>query len=356
MKEELVSRDFVAEDAKQLTQVHAATWGYECPKDYWTWKYNDAPDGAIGFVVTNPEGRIVSFAGFWKREILIEGKGHPILTLCDVMTHPEYRGQAAFSILLNRMRYEVLHKTFFFGFSNEVSHTVLGNYFADTNPVDSSVPIYTLPVNPARFIKRLQPINRLLGRFSRLIYIGIAAWGRHKTVVLEGIDQFSEEFETFWLEVALQYRTVLKRDLAYLTWRYINDPYLNYKVVKAVENGRLVGWMVFHLSEKGGGKVGRIMDWLVPSDRMDVFREMIRGGIEMFLKDGVDQIDIWVMSNASDWAACLKPYFARQRKKRPYLFGGGPVWFTDEYKDLRQRLRTEGVEYFNLGDSDFMGG
>jgi len=58
------------------------------------------------------------------------------------------------------------------------------------------------------------------------------------------VDVFSEEYDELWLRARASYATCVRRDSAYLRWRYLACPFRQYRVLEARRSGMLSGYTV----------------------------------------------------------------------------------------------------------------
>jgi hypothetical protein len=89
-------------------------------------------------------------------------------------------------------------------------------------------------------------------------------WG----IQLSQPTSFDEAFDQFWERVADKYDIIIKRDRAFLTWRFCNTSFRTYEILAAKVGGELVGYAVLRSTEIEGVATGLITDLLVEqSDR-----------------------------------------------------------------------------------------
>jgi hypothetical protein len=74
---------------------------------------------------------------------------------------------------------------------------------------------------------------------------------------------FDERFDQFWERVSDKYEIIIKRDRAFLTWRFYNTSFRSYEILAAKVGGELAGYAVLRCTEIEGIATGLIMDLLV---------------------------------------------------------------------------------------------
>jgi hypothetical protein len=92
-------------------------------------------------------------------------------------------------------------------------------------------------VEPVTYRARA-PLPRI-GRYER--------WARGYR--LEHVTAVGEEFDAFFARVAPRYEFLVRRDAAYLRWRYLERPDAAYVVVAIRKWGRMAGWVVFRIRD-----------------------------------------------------------------------------------------------------------
>jgi hypothetical protein len=71
---------------------------------------------------------------------------------------------------------------------------------------------------------------------------------------------FTAEYDALWARARASYVMCVRRDQAYLRWKYLECPHRRYDVVEARRAGELVGYAVSRLDDYKGTKLGWIVD------------------------------------------------------------------------------------------------
>jgi hypothetical protein len=83
----------------------------------------------------------------------------------------------------------------------------------------------------------------------------------------EPIRRFDDSFTALWERIAPQFALGVRRDAAYLNWRYIEPPHVRYAVVALKREGEVHGYAVYRHLHEPMGKVTMLVDLLVaPGD------------------------------------------------------------------------------------------
>jgi hypothetical protein len=100
-----------------------------------------------------------------------------------------------------------------------------------------------------------QPIVKIVGRVRPL------------RADVEPLRRFDARFTELWERVAPKFDLAVRRDAAYLNWKYIEPPHIRYTVVALKRDDRFDGYAVFRHMRESLGRVTTLVDFLVdPSD------------------------------------------------------------------------------------------
>lgn len=82
------------------------------------------------------------------------------------------------------------------------------------------------------------------------------------------VDTFDHKFNLFWNEVKDKYNCIGMRDSEYMNWRYSRFSCRDYKIFIALNNGRIVGYIVTRTNRIQNVHAGFIVDFLVLSSEL----------------------------------------------------------------------------------------
>jgi len=167
------------------------------------------------------------------------------------------------------------------------------------------IPLY-ISVNRWEDILRLKVRNRALARFLavfppvivRVLRAPSVIWravrGYRKDITITGIDRFDESFDRLWDEVSHGFPVIVKRDMANLNWRFVDQPYRRYGIFKAAsaDTGRTRGYIVLRDGEYRGLKVGVISDLFAGASDPDTVMALLGFAIDHY-RDRPDIGMIW---------------------------------------------------------------
>jgi len=108
--------------------------------------------------------------------------------------------------------------------------------------------------------------NRLLSAIT-LPWIRLVARTRPLVGEVRVIRQFDERFDALFARVSPAFAFIVKRDSAYLNWKYIQAPHVRYSVAVLERDGEAAGYIVYRHVQEPRGRVTVVVDWLTdPTD------------------------------------------------------------------------------------------
>ena len=130
------------------------------------------------------------------------------------------------------------------------------------------VPCFVKPLTRRALRRPDWPVglNRLVSAITLPI---VKVVGRPRPLAAEVrlIQRFDDSFTTLWNEMAPKFDLAVRRDAAYLNWKYVNAPHVRYSIVALRRNDRNVGYAVYRHLHEPRGRVTLLVDFLVdPSD------------------------------------------------------------------------------------------
>jgi hypothetical protein len=118
------------------------------------------------------------------------------------------------------------------------------------------------------------------------------------------IDRFDESFTRLWDRVASKFALVVRRDAAYLNWKFLQAPHLKYSVAAVTRDGEAAGYVVIRHVHEPRWKVTLIVDFLADPADPRVLRALLRWVDAEAIKAGSDVVR--VLTTHSDFARVLR--------------------------------------------------
>jgi hypothetical protein len=118
-------------------------------------------------------------------------------------------------------------------------------------------------------------INRLISALT-LPVVQIVSRSRPLRAECEPIRRFDSSFTALWERLAPKFDLAVRRDAAYLNWRYIEPPHVRYSVVALKRQGELHGYAVYRHRYEPLGRVTMLVDFLVDPDDVSGLKTLLR--------------------------------------------------------------------------------
>jgi hypothetical protein len=110
------------------------------------------------------------------------------------------------------------------------------------------------------------PINRLVSAIT-LPFVRVVARARPLREQIEIVRRFDRDIDRLWERVAPRLDLAVRRDAAYLNWKFIEPPHVRYSVAVLKRDEASHGYAVYRHLREPQGRVTQIIDFLVdPAD------------------------------------------------------------------------------------------
>jgi len=216
---------------------------------------------------------------------------YPALHMLNVMVHPAYQGKGVFRSLMS-LAWEKHGEegVLAFTYPNENSTKAYRKWKEWFRLAE--LPLYIRMIPPkqvseekslARFIAGYGAASARTLRFNKPIANGM-------TVQL--IDALDEGIDALWQNNRHSFDLMIPREKAYLTWRYVERPDVQYKMYKGVVQGRTVGYLVARTRIMFGMHLGLIVDFFVENNERALLSALIQRASADLIEQGVHAIGL----------------------------------------------------------------
>jgi hypothetical protein len=181
----------------------------------------------------------------------------------------------------------------------------------------------------------------VLGLAWRALHPEVPA--RDGGVEVKTVTGFGAEYDTLWDQARASYAMCVRRDAAYLEWKYARCPHRRYALREARREGKLLGFAVSRDEDYRGLRLGWIVDVFARADDHEARDALIGAVLESFREARVARAQAFSLN------AALQEDLAR----RGFAPGPSPMQFC-----VRARVPSEGVFadvgrwHVVFGDSD----
>jgi hypothetical protein len=110
------------------------------------------------------------------------------------------------------------------------------------------------------------PLNRLVSALT-LPIVKIVARTRPLHAEVRIIQRFDESFTQLWEQIGPKFAFAVRRDAAYLNWKYVTAPHVRYSIAALRRDERNAGYAVYRHVHEPRGRVTLLVDFLTdPAD------------------------------------------------------------------------------------------
>ncbi len=117
-------------------------------------------------------------------------------------------------------------------------------------------------------------VNRLVSAVT-LPVVKIVSRPRPLGAEVRMVQRFDDSFTALWDSLAARFDFAVRRDAAYLNWRFISAPHIRYQIAALRRDDRNVGYAVYRHVREPRGRVTVLVDFLVDPDDLDGLRTLL---------------------------------------------------------------------------------
>lgn len=257
------------DDRRQVEALYRRVFGPDAAdanRLRWDWQYhrnpNVAPDGPLIWLAREGATVVGQYATMPVR-LSLGGREIDASWGMDVMVAPERQRQGLGDALFRTWD---RHTGAALGLGLSAASQSLFNKMAWPNV--GPVPCLVKPLSRRALRRPTWPtgVNRLVS-YVTLPWVRRVARTRPMQGEVQTIRHFDEGFTRLWDRVADKFAFAVRRDAAYLNWKYIQAPHVRYNIGALVGDGEPAGFAVYRHAHEPRGRVTRLVDFLAdPSD------------------------------------------------------------------------------------------
>jgi len=160
-----------------------------------------------------------------------------------------------------------------------------------------------------KIIRRLiMPLDSMISKIKSLFH------SKSKNICF--VDSFGSGYDDLVVSMNRYIKNGILLNYNYVTWRYINKPNNNYKILSYVEDGLDKGYLIYTTKKEYGTKLGYVMDIITNPDDKYVINDLIN-----FAKIEMSQSGVTLVSALSfNDNIFYKHYRSNGFKKLPQIF------------------------------------
>jgi predicted N-acetyltransferase YhbS len=280
------------EDRRQVEALYRRVFGpdaADASRLRWDWQYRRNPhvpaDGPLIWLAREGTTVIGQYATMPVR-LSVGGREIDASWGTDVMVAPERQRQGVGDRLFRTWERST-GAALGLGLSDASYHLFQKMQWPDVGPV----PCLVKPLSRRALRRPHWPVavNRLVS-YVTLPWIRMVARSRPLQGEIRMIRQFDEGFTRLWDRVKHHFGFAVRRDAAYLNWKYIQAPHVRYSVASLMQDGEVTGYAVYRHVREPRGRVTLLVDFLADPDDTQGFLTLLRWVDREARADDADKI------------------------------------------------------------------
>jgi hypothetical protein len=141
------------------------------------------------------------------------------------------------------------------------------------------------------------PHNALIGAVA-YPFVQILARSRPLRAECEPIRRFDSSFTALWERLAERFDLAVRRDAAYLNWRYVDPPHVRYSAVALKRQGEVHGYAVYRHIHEPLGRVTLIVDFLAHPNDVSGQKTLLRWVDRAARAEDSDKVRCYALNDA----------------------------------------------------------
>jgi GNAT superfamily N-acetyltransferase len=118
------------------------------------------------------------------------------------------------------------------------------------------------------------PVNRLVSALTLPIVL-VVARTRVLAAEVRMIQRFDDSVTALWDRLAPKFDVAVRRDAAYLNWKFVTAPHVRYCIAALLRDGETVGYAVYRHLHEPRGRVTLLVDFLTDPDDDRAFATLL---------------------------------------------------------------------------------
>src|SRR5262245_30991330 len=256
------------DDRRQVEALYRRVFGpdmADANRLRWDWQYRRNPnvpsDGPLIWLAREG-GTIIGQYATMPVRVVVNGQEINGAWGMDVMVAPERQRQGLGDQLFRTWDRNV-DAALGLGLSESSYRLFQKMNWPDVGPV----PCLVKPLSRRALRQPTWPtsINRLVS-YVTLPWIRLVARTRPLQGEVRTVRNFDESFTKLWDRVRGEFSFAVRRDAAYLNWKYIQAPHVRYSIAVLERSGEAAGYAVYRHKQEPRGRVTLLVDFLTATD------------------------------------------------------------------------------------------
>lgn len=268
--------DFHAEDIKPLFDLMEKTYAVPVSQARWKWEYLQNPRSPeIRVFVAESGGRVIASTTRLPLPMRVGADRFDAFFSVDSVVDPAFRRMGIMT-----------------GLYRHTARIMPVLYSKGTNPgmYDLLIKFGYRVVQPNTYmVNYLAPVKYLLGKLKLYAPPKPSPMAVDPSEEILPVKRFGTEFDEFWERVAKLYTGIVVKDSAYMNWRYVDIPHMEYQPFYRTVRDKIVSTLVL----RGNGTAGFIVDVLWDPEEAAEPSKTIEFAKRYFKKRGFNKLSCW---------------------------------------------------------------
>ena len=265
------------EDRKAVDALYRRVFGTDAAESSrlrWEWQYRRNPNnpGQEPEIWLAREGPAI-IGQYATMPVRLSVKGQEVQGSwgMDVMVAPERQRQGLGEVLFRTWDRHV-GASLGLGLSDASYRLFQKMRWPDVGPV----PCFIKPLTRRAFRRPGWPpaVNRLVSALTAPL-VQIVSRTRPLRAEVRLLQRFDESFTELWASLAPRFDLAVRRDAAYLNWKYTSAPHVRYSIAALRRDDRNAGYAVYRHLQEPRGRVTLLVDFLTDPDDEDGFDALL---------------------------------------------------------------------------------
>lgn len=259
---------FTSDDLKPVLALYRRVFGAdaaEANRLRWEWQYKRnpclPPEGPLTWIAREGPTVVGQYATMPVR-LWVKGQEVQAAWGMDVMVAPERQRQGLGEVLFRTWDQNV-GASLGLGLSESSYRLFQKMRWPNVGPV----PVLVKPLTRRALRQPNWPmwVNRLVSAVT-LPVVRVIARAKPLRAEIVPVQRFGDEFTALWDRLAPKFDFAVRRDAAYLNWKFVEPPHVRYNHVALRRGGELHGYVIYRHLHEPRGRVTQLVDFLVDPD------------------------------------------------------------------------------------------
>lgn len=267
-----------ADDRRAVDALYRRVFGHDAAdasRLRWEWQYRHNPNNPGGepeIWIAREGTSIVGQYATMPVRLGVKGREVKGSWGMDVMVAPERQRQGLGEVLFRTWDRNV-GASLGLGLSDASYRLFQKLRWPDVGPV----PCFVKPLTRRAFRNpRLPvPLNRLISALTLPIVL-VVSRTRPMRAEVRLIQRFDDSFTQLWETLAPKFDVAVRRDAAYLNWKFASAPHVRYSLAALFRDGGPAGYAVYRHLYESRGRVTLLVDFLADPDEPSDISTLLR--------------------------------------------------------------------------------